>query len=95
MAAGQDLIFTLPKKGSQSGSSSWVLTLPENMEICFSSGSGNFEASEMTVKISGNTGSGNYPWRKVKEDSKINTGSGDISIDDAQGDIDLTGHKGY
>lgn len=82
------------RKGSYSGSSSWELTIPENLDIQFSSGSGDFEANDMAVKISGNTGSGNYRWRSVKGDSKINTGSGDISIEDFQGEIDLNTGSG-
>jgi len=81
-------------RGSYSGSSSWELIIPENLEIRFSSGSGDFEASEMEVKISGNTGSGNYRWRSVTGNSKINTGSGNISIDDFHGDIDLNTGSG-
>jgi hypothetical protein len=81
-------------KGSYSGSSSWELTIPDNMEVRFSSGSGNFEANNMAVKISGNTGSGNYRWKSIKGDSRINTGSGDISIEDFQGEIDLNTGSG-
>ncbi len=82
------------KRGSYSGSSSWELTIPDNMEIRFSSGSGNFEANDMAVKISGNTGSGNYRWKSIKGDSRINTGSGDISIEEFQGEIDLNTGSG-
>ncbi len=82
------------RKGSYSGNSSWELTIPENLEIRFSSGSGDFEASDMAVKISGNTGSGNYQWKSIKGDSKINTGSGDISIEDFHGEVDLNTGSG-
>ena len=82
------------KRGSYSGSSSWELTIPDNMEVRFSSGSGNCEASDIAVKISGNTGSGNYRWKSIKGDSRINTGSGDISIENFQGEIDLNTGSG-
>src|SRR6185369_2785188 len=82
------------KRGSYSGSSSWELTIPDNMEVRFSSGSGNFEANNMAVKISGNTGSGNYRWKNIKGESRINTGSGDISIEDSNGEIDLNTGSG-
>jgi hypothetical protein len=82
------------RKGSYSGSSSWELTIPDNLVIRFSSGSGDFEANDMAVNISGNTGSGNYRWRNVKGDSKINTGSGDISLEDSRGEIDLNTGSG-
>lgn len=79
---------------SYSGSSSWVLTIPENMEVSFSSGSGDFGATDLTVNVSANSGSGNYVWVSVKGDSKINTGSGDITIVGHQGDINLTTGSG-
>jgi DUF4097 and DUF4098 domain-containing protein YvlB len=82
------------RKGSYSGNSSWELTVPDNLDIHFSSGSGDFEANNMIVKISGNTGSGNYRWKSVQGDSRINTGSGDISIEDFHGDIDLNTGSG-
>jgi hypothetical protein len=82
------------RKDSYSGYSTWELIIPENLEVKFSSGSGNFEASDMTVSISANTGSGDYRWKSVRGDSKVNTGSGNISIDDFQGDIDLNTGSG-
>lgn len=79
---------------SYSGNSSWVLTLPENMEVNFSSGSGNFDAIDLTVNVTANSGSGNYGWANVKGDSKVNTGSGNINIASYQGDINLTTGSG-
>lgn len=82
------------RRGSYTGNSSWELTIPDNLDIRFSSGSGNFEASELAVKISGNTGSGDYLWKSITGNSEINTGSGNISIDDFHGDIDLNTGSG-
>lgn len=82
------------KRGSYSGKSSWVLTIPENLDIKFSTGSGDFEAKDMNVKVSANSGSGNYTWANVKGDSKINTGSGNIIIAGYQGDINLSTGSG-
>lgn len=78
---------------SYSGNSSWVLTIPENMEVNFSSGSGDFEAIDLTVNVTANSGSGNYGWANVKGDSKVNTGSGNI-IADYQGNINLNTGSG-
>jgi hypothetical protein len=79
---------------SYSGNSSWVLTIPENMDVSFSSGSGNFEAKDMSVKVSANSGSGNYTWVSVKGDSKINTGSGNINIVGHQGNLNVNTGSG-
>jgi DUF4097 and DUF4098 domain-containing protein YvlB len=79
---------------SVSGKSTWVLTIPDGLELHSSSGSGDFEASDVKVKISANTGSGDYTWRNVSGDSKINTGSGDIKVDAYQGDININTGSG-
>lgn len=81
-------------KNSNSGNSSWTLTIPEKMEVSFSSGSGDFEANDMSVNVSANSGSGNSSWTNVKGDSKINTGSGDIAIAGYLGDINLNSGSG-
>lgn len=81
-------------RNSYSGNSSWTLIIPENMEVSFSSGSGDFEASDISVNVSANSGSGNYGWTNVKGNSKINTGSGDIAIAGYQGDINLNTGSG-
>src|SRR5579859_5146230 len=82
------------QKGSYSGSSSWELTIPDNLEIRYNSGSGDFEANNMVVKLKGNTGSGDYHWRGVTGNSDINTGSGNIFIEDFHGDVDLSTGSG-
>src|SRR5579859_4449118 len=82
------------QRGSYSGSSSWELTIPDNMEIRFNSGSGNLEATNMAVRFRGNTGSGDYVWKSVTGESDINTGSGDITIENFRGDIDLSTGSG-
>ncbi|GHM99657.1 hypothetical protein WSM22_11470 [Cytophagales bacterium WSM2-2] len=81
-------------RGSYSGSSSWELTVPDNIEIRFSSGSGDFEANDMVLKLTGSTGSGDYRWKNVSGESKINTGSGNITIDDFRGTLDLNTGSG-
>ncbi len=81
-------------KRSVSGKSTWQLTVPDGLELQSSSGSGDFEASDVKVTISANTGSGDYTWKNVSGDSKINTGSGDIKIDAYQGNININTGSG-
>jgi hypothetical protein len=82
------------KRGSYSGKSSWVLTIPENLDIKFSTGSGDLEINDLTVNINSNSGSGDYDLNNVKGESKVNTGSGDITIAGYKGDLNLNAGSG-
>lgn len=82
------------KRGSYSGKSSWVLTIPENMDVKFSTGSGSLEINDLTVNINSNSGSGDYDLNNVKGESKVNTGSGDITIAGYKGDLNINAGSG-
>ena len=81
-------------RDSYSGNSSWELSIPENMEVSFSSGSGSFGAVDLNVKVSFNSGSGDYGCANVRGDSKINTGSGNVIIAGYQGDLNANTGSG-
>lgn len=74
-------------RGSWSGSAKWTLTIPDNMDIRLNTGSGDFEASNLTFELDMNTGSGDIMLRTVKGDLRSNTGSGDMEIVDFDGEI--------
>jgi len=73
--------------GSWSGSAKWTLTIPDNMDVRFNTGSGNFEASNLKFELDMNTGSGDIILASVKGDLRSNTGSGDVEISDFDGDM--------
>lgn len=79
------VIKELFEKGSTRGQGEWTLTIPDNIEIRFNTGSGNLEASNLDFELDMNTGSGNIELDKVKADLKFNTGSGDILLSEIEG----------
>jgi DUF4097 and DUF4098 domain-containing protein YvlB len=80
---------------SVSGSSPrWTLTIPEEVEVRFRTGSGDIEASNMKLRLDATTGSGNVAFRKVTGDINVNTGSGDFDLEEVDGIIDANTGSG-
>lgn len=75
------------KRGSWSGNAKWTLTIPDNMDVRFNTGSGNFEAANLKFELDMNTGSGDIILTSIKGDLRSNTGSGDVEISDFDGEM--------
>jgi hypothetical protein len=75
------------KRGSWNGSAKWTLTIPDNMDIRFNTGSGDFEASNLKFELDMNTGSGDIILSSIKGDLRSNTGSGDVEVSDFDGEL--------
>lgn len=69
------------------GNAEWTLTIPDGVEVDFSTGSGNLDASNLTLDLDVKTGSGDISVRQHKGDLRGNTGSGDITLAEANGEI--------
>jgi DUF4097 and DUF4098 domain-containing protein YvlB len=69
------------------GSSDWTLRVPDGIYIDFNTGSGNIEATALTLEFDGNTGSGDIYLTSAKGKVDCNTGSGNIELDQFDGDI--------
>lgn len=69
------------------GDSEWTLSVPDGIFIDFNTGSGNIEASSLTIDFEGNTGSGNIYFTSTKGNFDCNTGSGDIELEQFDGEI--------
>lgn len=76
------------------GRSTWTITLPDNLEIKFSTGSGNLVASNLTAEIDINTGSGDIELQEMKGEVKANTGSGDIDGKGLSGELKMNTGSG-
>lgn len=74
-------------RGSSSGFAKWTLMVPDNVEIKFNTGSGNFSASNLKVSLNLNTGSGNYAFDRIIGDIVSNSGSGNMSISSFEGEM--------
>ena len=90
-------------RGSFSGKSSWTVTVPNDMDIKFNTGSGDFEASDLKLELSLNAGSGDFLFKNMSGEIVCNAGSGDMRLDGfngelrsntGSGDVRVTGTKG-
>lgn len=74
-------------RGSHRGNSTWTLTVPDDLDIRSNSGSGNFEASKVTMSLNMNSGSGNVDLDEVKGEIRLNTGSGNMEVKGFDGSL--------
>jgi len=90
-------------KNSVSGKAMWSLSIPDDTELKFNTGSGDFEAENIKLEVDMNTGSGDLILKTVTGDIDANTGSGDIALGNfdgtlrantGSGDIDVDKGKG-
>jgi len=81
-------------RGSYSGSSTWTIGLPDNLEIDFTSGSSDVEISGISVDADMNSGSGTFELSNVQGEFEINTGSGNIIAEDVNGELQINSGSG-
>lgn len=79
---------------SSSGHITWIVTVPENTEIKFSSASGGFTMEDMTGDFTGSTASGDYTLNNCSGYFDLNTASGDYTVEDCAGEFDLNSASG-
>jgi len=81
-------------QGSYSGSSIWTISLPDNLEIHFNTGSGNVKISGISVDADMNSGSGTFELINAQGEFEINTGSGNIIAQDVNGELQINSGSG-
>jgi hypothetical protein len=72
---------------SVSGRAQWTITIPDNMSFNYTTGSGDLEATDLTLELDANTGSGNLTFTNVKGNVEGSTGSGDIELSNFNGEL--------
>lgn len=82
------------KRGNWRGSATWRFKVPDNTEIDFNTGSGDFEILGLTAEISVNSGSGDLNFRDFNGEAKGNTGSGDVNFEDVEGEFRMNTGSG-
>ncbi len=73
--------------GTSRGTSRWTISVPDGVEVKFSTGSGSIDATELNLNLDIRTGSGDIRLSNVKGDVRGNTGSGEIDLDNFSGEI--------
>lgn len=80
--------------GSGSGDIEWVIMLPADTDVEFSSASGDFSASGISGELEGSTASGDFELDGLGGSVDISVASGDIDIRNSRGDIEISTASG-
>jgi hypothetical protein len=83
---GNNLIIADGNKRIQ-GRIEWYITMPDNMDVNLTTGSGNVNVSGLTIDLKSINGSGNFDISNVKGLVRTNTGSGNIDIENFEGEF--------
>jgi hypothetical protein len=79
---------------SPGGYSKWTIEVPEDVEVDFSSATGDVEIEGIFDELDGSTGTGYYEIRNAKGDFELSTGTGDIDIEECEGEFELSSGTG-
>jgi len=69
------------------GDVSWILKVPDGVEIDFNTGVGDIKINGCDIEFEGNTGTGSISITNAKGEYDINTGTNDIIITDCEGEF--------
>lgn len=92
--SGNTLRLTESIHGSNSGSSTWTLTVPDGIEIEFSTASGNMSVTGLDGYFGASTASGDVDFENCSGEWDISTASGEITVDNCQGEFSLSSASG-
>ncbi len=91
---GKELRMKEKMYGSNRGSSTWTITVPQGTEIDFSSASGGMLIEDYNGELRGSTASGDYELKNCKGLFYLNTASGYYEIENCQGEFDIKSASG-
>ena len=72
----------------------WTLTVPEKIEIRFSTASGDFSAEDLALTLEASTASGDIQLDGIRGKVDVRTASGDVTIKDGEGRFELSTASG-
>ncbi|HZY81746.1 MAG TPA: DUF4097 family beta strand repeat-containing protein [Cyclobacteriaceae bacterium] len=79
---------------NHNGGANWKITVPDGIEIDFSTGSGNLAVNGLTINVDARTGSGDIQLAEIKGDIDASTGSGNIEMNEYVGRAKLNTGSG-
>ena len=80
--------------GNPKGFSKWELSVPDDVEIDFNTGTGDLTIEGVNVEIGGNTGTGDIEIIESKGKFRLNTGTGEILVHLSEGDFNVNAGTG-
>ncbi len=91
---GSTLHLSEKMRRSNSGYSTWVLTVPDGVEIDFSSASGDLSISEVRGQFASSTASGDIEVDNATGEFEFSSASGDVRLDGCAGEFDISTASG-
>jgi DUF4097 and DUF4098 domain-containing protein YvlB len=76
------------------GHSTWYLMVPDNIDLRFSTGSGDLSIEAVKVDLKSSVGSGDVTLKQTTGTVRTSGGSGDVDLEDVEGDVDISGGSG-
>lgn len=101
--SGRGIRISEKMYGSNSGRSTWRVSVPDGAEVQFKTASGDFTVTGITGEFSARTASGDIMLKNCSGEFDVNTASGDVEVikcdgffalGTASGSIDITESKG-
>jgi len=89
--------LTLQEKfygGDTDGDSEWTIHLPENVEVDFSTATGDLTMENGMVELDANSGTGDINIRDSEGEFDLNSGTGDLRVEGSEGEFDLNSGTG-
>jgi DUF4097 and DUF4098 domain-containing protein YvlB len=80
---------------SSRGTADWKLTVPDNLDIQFTTGSGDVEVAGLALELEATTGSGKLVFTSLSGEVEGTTGSGDVELENVRGAIRATSGSGH
>jgi len=91
---GSTLYLSEDMHGSNSGYSTWILAVPDDIEIDFSSASGDLAISDVRGRFAASTASGDVEVERASGEYDFSTASGDVRMEDCTGEFDISTASG-
>ncbi len=76
------------------GYSTWMVEVPDDIEIDFKSATGNLVVEGLNIEIDGSTGTGDIDLIQVEGEYDLSTGTGDVYASDSEGEFELSSGTG-
>ena len=76
------------------GYSTWMVEVPDDIEIEFKSATGSLTVEGLKLEIDGSTGTGDIELSQVKGEFDLSTGTGDVEAYDSEGEFELSSGTG-
>ncbi len=92
--SGKTLRLTEHILGNTNGNATWILTVPESIEVDFSTASGDLQLSDLTGGFTASTASGEITMSNCKGYFRISSASGNVTAKECSGEFELSSASG-